>query len=155
MAIALDGFKVLKRLGDTPETFGSIRVDVDKAARALVVKCLKTKATDLGTTRAIHAALHDKPFELLIDGLKQAELKSLLTKLDKHHPDLKTMSPPEQRAHLLALARGDADATKPAAKKAKAAKSPRAIKAKKEAPQRLQSAVMDLFRARGENPDED
>lgn len=163
MSIALDGFKVLKRLGDAPEAFASVRVDVDKSARALVVKCLKAKSTSLQTARAIHTALHDKQFELLVDGLKPAEIKSLLTQLDKHHPGLKTMSAPDQRRHLLALTRGEAEASLPPTKAAKAsktkapktAKAAKSAKPKAEEPKRLQSDVMDLFRARGQNRDDE
>lgn len=151
MAIALDGFKVLRRLGEAPETFAAVRADADKAARALVVKCLKAKATDLDTARAIRKALHDKPFDLLVDGLKASEIKSLLTKFDRHHPELKTMSTQEQRARLLALTSG-------AAVPAHAVTKNRKTKARQEAqerPQRLQSDVMDLYRARGKEREDD
>lgn len=149
MSIALDGFKVLRRLGESPEAFGFVRADVDKAARALIVKCLKAKSTGIDAIHAIHKALHGKPFELIVEGLKDAELKSILTRLDKHNPEIKTQSAHERRQHLLALSSGANDPSAPAAKAVKAKASAPKKSARKAEPARLQSDVMDLFRARG------
>ena len=143
MSIALDGFEVLLRLGKNANVFAAVRVDVDKAARALVVKCLKSKSVGIDALRQIQKALGGDQFELLIEGLKDAELKSMLTRLDKHHPEVKTGSAAWRRQHLKALADGSEAPSPPPVKAKKAAK-----KAKAE-PARLQSDVMDLFREGG------
>ena len=157
MSIALDGFKVLRRLGENAEAFTTIRADVDKAARALIVKSIKAKSAGIDALHAVHKALGDKQFELIVEGLKDAEVKSILTRIDKHHPDLKTQSVHERRRHLFALTSGELDPAMPVAKaKASKAKSsaPKKSAAKKPEPMRLQSDVMDLFRARGKAREE-
>lgn len=151
MSIALDGFKVLRRLGENAEAFMTIRADVDKAARALIVKSMKAKSAGIDAMRAVHKALGDKQFELIVEGLKDAEVKSILTRIDKHHPDLKTQSVHERRRHLFGLSSGTDDPSAPVAKAAKARAAPKSKKTAvgKPEPARLQSDVMDLFRARG------
>jgi uncharacterized protein (DUF4415 family) len=151
MSITLDGFKVLRRLGENADAFAPVRVDADKTARGLVVKCLKAKTTGIDGVRAIHQALHDKQFELIVEGLKDAEVKSLLTKIDKHHPELKTQNAQWRRRHLIALTSGAAEPSAPSvkAKKSKSTQKSGTSSSKKPEPRRLQSDVMDLFRARG------
>lgn len=147
MSIALDGFKVLRRLGKNPEAFAAVRADVDKTARALVVKCLKAKSVDIEALRDIATALGDEAFELLVEGFKDAEIKSMLTRLDKHFPDLKTGTAAARRQQLKALASGDADPAPPKpTKKTTTKKTPKKAAAE---PARLQSEVMDLFRHGG------
>jgi hypothetical protein len=143
MSIALDGFEVLRRLGKHADVFAAVRSDVDKAARTLVVKCLKTKSVGSDALRDIHKALGTDQFELVLESLKDAEVKSILTRLDKHHPDLKQEAPAWRREHLKALAEGSSSPSPQPAKKAKASK-----KAKAE-PARLESEVMDLYREGG------
>lgn len=146
MSIALDSFDVLRRIGKHADVFKPIRAEVDKTARALVLKCLKSKAVGIDGLRGIRDALGNEPFELLLEGLKEAEVKSLLTRLDKHFSDLKEGSSAVRRRQLLTLAAGEAE---PAAAPAKPAKKAKAAKTAKKAatePARLQSDVMDLFR---------
>jgi hypothetical protein len=142
MSIALDGFEVLQRIGKHAEVFAAARVDVDKAARALVVKCLKAKSTGYDALRLIYAALGRDPFELVLEGLKDAEVKTVLTRVDKHHPDLKAAEAGWRRRHLKALAEGTSDPSPPPAKPAKKA----AAKKAQSEPARLQSDVADLLR---------
>ena len=141
MSIALDSFDVLRAIGKHADLFKPVRAEVDKAARALVVKCLKAKAVGLDALRDIHGALGAEPFELLVEGLKDTELKSILARLDKHHPELKTANAAWRRQHLLALATGEAPASPPA----KVAKKGAVKKAKAE-PARLHSETMDVFK---------
>ncbi|MBV8696471.1 hypothetical protein [Bradyrhizobium sp.] len=144
MSIALDGFEVFRQLGKHADVFGPIRADVDKQARALVVKCLKTKSVGLDKVRGIRTALGEDQFGLLLDGLKDAEVKSVVTRLDKHHPDLKAGTTAWRREHLGALADGSSAPHAPPVKVKKAA----AKKAKAE-PARLQSEVVDIYREGG------
>lgn len=138
MPIALDSFEVLRAIGQHADLFKPVRAEVDKAARALMVKWLKAKTVGIDALRDMFAALGHAPFELLVEGLKDAELKSLLTRLDKHHPELKTGSASWRRQRVLALATGEP----PSAPPAKAAKK----KAKKTEPTRLHSETMDVFK---------
>lgn len=150
MSIALDGFYVLQRLGKHAELFVAVRADADKAARALVVKCLKSKSLGLDALRQMHKALGGDQFSLVLEGLKDADVKSILTRLDKHVPELKTGTTTWRRQHLQALAEGEAYLSSPPAKAEKKAvpKKGRAAKPVAE-PKRLQSDVMDLYRAGG------
>ena len=106
MALEIDGLAVLCAIAEAPEAFPAIRGDVTKAAHALVTKQLKAKTLDLSGLRAVHNALGPQPLALIVDGLKDAEVKALVTRLDKHHPDLKDGPAVAHRRHLMALAAG-------------------------------------------------
>jgi hypothetical protein len=146
MPIALDGFDVLQRLGKHAEVFAVVRADVDKAAHALVVKCLKAKPTGSDALRHIYAALGGDQFELVLEGLKDADVKSILTRLDKHHPDLKVAEASWRRQHLKALAEGSSNPSPPPVK---ATKKATAGKKAQSQPARLQSDVVELVRQEG------
>ncbi|ABD06529.1 hypothetical protein RPB_1821 [Rhodopseudomonas palustris HaA2] len=151
MAIAADGFQVLKRIGKNAEIFRPIRAEVDKVALSLVIKALKTKSLDVTALRDISGSLGED-FSLIVEGLKDADVKSIVTKLDKHHPDAKSGTAAWRRQHLAALADGSAEPSSPPAKPAKKAKAAKASsKTKKAEPERLSSEVMDLFRAGGKS----
>lgn len=156
MSIALDGFAVLRKLGKHAEAFAPVRSDVDKAARALVVKCLKAKSVGIDGLRDIYGALGEDQFALLLEGVTDTDVKSILTRLDKHHPEVKAGPASWRREHLLAVAKGKADAsarrpkvTKTTAPKISAPKKAKGAKNTDAAPKRLQSDVMDLFREGG------
>ena len=144
MSIALDGFEVLRQLGKHRDLFAPIRIDVDKQARALVVKCLKAKWASLDAVRDIYKALGEEQFGLLVEGLKDTEAKSVVTRLDKHHPDVKGGTAMWRRQHLNALAVGSSDPHAPPAKVKKAA-----VTKTKIASPRLHSEVVDIFRGDG------
>lgn len=144
MSIALDGFEVLRQVGKNAEVFAPIRADVDKQARALVVKCLKTKSVGLDAIRDIRKALGKEQFGLLLEGLKDAEVKSVLTRVDKYHPDMKAGTMGWRRQHLNALSDGSSTPHPMPEKTKKAAGK----KAKAEPP-RLHSEVIDLYREGG------
>lgn len=104
MALEIDGLAVLCAIAEAPEAFPAIRSDVTKAAHALVTKQLKAKTLDLAGLRAVRNALGPQPLALIVDGLKDAEIKALVTRLDKHHPDLRDGPSVAHRRHLMALA---------------------------------------------------
>src|ERR1700761_4322001 len=137
MPIALDGFEVFRQIGKHAETFAPIRADVDKQARTLLAKCLKAKAVGLDALHDIRKALGKEPFELLLESLKDTEVKGVLTRIDKHHLEIKSASAAWRREHLGALADGSST---PHAPQAKAKKAP-----KKREPARLQSDVVDVY----------
>ena len=145
MPIALDGFEVFQQIGRHAGLFAPIRADVEKQAMTLVVKWLKAKSVDLDGIRAMFGALGNAQFGLVLDGLKDADIKSVLTRIDKHHPDVKQGSARWRRDHLNALADGS---SAPHAAPAKAKKAT-VKKAKGEAsaePSRLKSEVIDVYR---------
>jgi hypothetical protein len=69
--------------GSHPAAFRDIAKEINAAARTLVVKQIRSKGTTLGRLREIHAALGTEAFNLAIDGLADAQIESLLGKLDK------------------------------------------------------------------------
>lgn len=130
MALEIDGFAVFRSIGSHRAAFEGLAPDLAKSARTLVVKLIKDKKTELPAIRAIHSALGAEAFGLLTDGMSDAEIKSLGTKLDKHNPMLKQTDPVAQRRLVLALAAGTAE---PSEKPKAAPKAPKPPKAKKAA----------------------
>lgn len=133
MALDVDGFAVLQAIAARPDAFPDIRAEVAKAGRALVVKQLKAKGLTLPGLRRVRDSLGAEPFTLVVDGLTDAEAKSLVMKLDQHHPDLKTAPADWPRRHLAALATGTEPASKgsvqPGEPKAAAVKKSKATRA--------------------------
>ena len=140
MSIALDGFEVFLQLGKHAELFAPIRADVDKQARALVAKCLKAKTVGLDAVHDIRKALGKEQFELLVEGLKDTEVKGVLTRVDKYHPEIKGATAAWRRQHLGALANGVSTPHAPPTKAKKGATKKKAETA------RLQSDVIDVYR---------
>jgi hypothetical protein len=136
MPLDIDCFDVLARIGANEKIFTAVRSDAAKAARALVVKRLKAKGISAQDVRALQKAIGLEAFSLIVDGMTASELKSVLTKLDKHNSQVKEGTEASRRTLLRELAQGSAD---PVAK-------PVASKRKKV--QRLQSAAMAAVRRR-------
>jgi hypothetical protein len=155
MALEIDGFAVLGSIAKHPSRFADVRADAAKAARALVAAQIKSRATGLASLRGIRDALGAPAFDLILDGLPDAQVKTLVGKLDKNHPELKGAALPWLRQHLRALADASMEpaalAKKPSAKP-KAAKEPAAAKkagAKKDEPlQRLNYSSAGATRKR-------
>lgn len=133
MALDVDGFKVLRAIADAPEAFPDLRAEVAKIGRTLVVKQLKAKGLVLAGLRGVRRSLGGETFALVVDGLTEAEARSLITRLDKLHSETKAATPDWLRRHLVALADGTepvAKSTEPKATKAKApAKAPKVTRA--------------------------
>lgn len=132
MALEFDGFEAWRSIADNPETFASMRAEASKTARAALTKHIKAKTTGIPALRGVRKALGKKLFALLIDGMKDAELKTLVTRLDRHHPELKASDPQWRRQHVLQLARGDIEPSAKPAKPAGKAKAPRKSKGETE-----------------------
>ena len=109
MALDVDGFAVLRSIGSHPDTFAAIAAELAKTARNLVIKQIGHKDTGLKAVRDIHAAVGEEAFRLIADGMSDAQIKSLVTRLDKHNPELKTSNGAARRRHVLALAEGSAE----------------------------------------------
>jgi hypothetical protein len=123
MALAIDGYWVLKTIGKNAKIFPDIRFDVNKQASLLIGK--QVKKSDVENLRAIYDALGSDNFSKVVDQLNG--IGPILKRMDKHNPDLKGMLAQHQRKLLSALACGD---VQPKEKPAKA-KSPKK-KTKKE-----------------------
>jgi len=134
MALDLDAFAVLRAVGAHGALFKDVKIDATKAARALVVKQIKAPATDLSELQALRRALGEETLGLVIDGMRDGEVKTMTTRLDKHNPELKAANAGWRRRHLLALANGAVD---PSAKTMAAKKPKAAAKPKKKAPDPL------------------
>jgi hypothetical protein len=127
MALDIDAFAVLRAINSNHATFSGVRADASKAAgvlvgklRMLLVKQIKSSAGDLGAIKDIRRALGAETFNLVVDGMKDTELKATVGKLDKHHADQKTASSAWRRSHLRALAEGSVQHAAKAPKSGKA-----------------------------------
>jgi hypothetical protein len=105
MALDVDGFVVLRTIGVHPHIFKAVAADAVKAARTLVVKQIAHKNTGLKTVRDIRAAIGREAFSLIMDGMSDAQIKSLTARLDKHAAQAK-VADGTARLHVLALADG-------------------------------------------------
>ncbi len=125
MALELDAFAVLRAIGAHGALFLDVKAAAAKAARELIVKQIKSKASGLSELRALHRALGEQTLDLIIDGMKDVEVKTMTARLDKQHPELKTSNATWRRRHLMALASGMIEPSPKvvAVKKAKAAGS--------------------------------
>ena len=107
MALDIDGFAVLRTIGVHPHLFKIITADVVKAARTLVARQIAHKDTGLKAVRDIRAAIGPEAFSLIIDGLTDAQIRTLTSRLDRHASRAKAADG-TARLHILALADGSA-----------------------------------------------
>lgn len=146
MRLDLDGFAVLRRIGDHPGSFRAIAAEVNKAAHDLLAKQLGAKSTTLSGVRTIRKVFGEDAFVQVVEGLSDAQAKALLARLDKHNAELRTASPSERRERLAELADGSEDPTE---KKAPSKKKASAKAAGRKPPvERLQSEAMNAVRKR-------
>lgn len=114
MALDIDGFILLQAIAQSPDAFPDIRGEVTRAGRALVVRQLKAKTLTLRGLREIHDSLGAETFGLVIDGLSEAEVRTLVVRFDRHYPDDRVTQPGGLRRHLAGLASWTEPASKPA-----------------------------------------
>jgi hypothetical protein len=117
--LEVNGFEILRTIGVHAHVFKLISADVTKAARALVIRQIAHKSTGLKTVRDIRAAVGPEAFSLVVDGMSDAQIRSLTLKLDRHAATAKAADGTARR-HIIALADGSAqpseqpaDGTKP------------------------------------------
>src|SRR5262245_31147760 len=146
MPLNLDGMAVLGAIAAHPRLFASVQQDAAKYAKTLVIKQLKAKNADLATLREVARALGRSLFPLIIDAMTDPEVKSVLGKVDKYHPELKTETPAWRRNHLRALADSKLEQTEKPKKPVKA-KAP--SRRKKAEPKFLDLQSMKATRRRG------
>ncbi|ACL55703.1 hypothetical protein [Methylobacterium nodulans] len=114
MALEIDGLAILCAIAEAPQAFPAIRQDVGKVAQSLVTKQLKAKDLTLDALRQLQAALGPQPLALVVESLSDAEVRTLVTRLDRTNAALKAATPVEHRRRLLALAAGAEPETTPA-----------------------------------------
>jgi hypothetical protein len=112
MALEVDGFSILRTIGVHPHIFKTIARDAAKAARTLVTKQIAHRNTGLKTVRDIRAAVGPETFTLIMDGMTPAQIKTLVTRLDKHGAPAR-LADGMARPHVLALADGSVQPAEP------------------------------------------
>lgn len=127
MALDIDAFSILRAIDAEPALFSGIRADIAKEMgkftgklRSLLTKQIKADAGDTDTLRAIRRRLGADTFDLVVDGMKDTDLKAILKKLDPHNSAQKTASAEWRRRHLRALLEGSMEPAPPATRKARA-----------------------------------
>ena len=121
--LEVDGFAVLRSIGSHPDIFAALARDIARTARMLVIRQIAHKDTGLATVRSIHAAVGPEAFRLVVDGMSDAQIKSLTLRVDRHA----RAEHGAARRHVLALAEGAVQPTeKPqgTARPVKASKTP-------------------------------
>jgi hypothetical protein len=119
MSTTIDGFEILKTIGQSAKLFEDLRSEVNKLALTLIKKKLKSKNMNLLDFKNLESNLENDTLSLIIDSLTETELKSLTKKLDPYLPALSNARAPALRPHLRALAAAQAN---PSPKPAKAKK---------------------------------
>jgi hypothetical protein len=137
MAIDVDGFGILRSIGENPQIFSDIAVEINKTARAFVTKQLKAKTSDLARVRAVHGAIGGEAFTLILEGFTDRATTAFAKKLDKDRPEIASASSEWRRNRIEELARGAAEPASKVPKKVRGAtraepkeKSPRPSKPK-------------------------
>lgn len=140
MAHDIDGFAVLCSISAKRKAFADVAAEANKAARALVVKQITVKNIDLKLLRDVREALDEEAFDLILDGMKDSQIKSVLAKLDKHHAMLKTSNAEWRRNQVRGLAKGSVE---PAAKPERE-KGTKAVRPKSAAKKRCKTEEVEL-----------
>jgi hypothetical protein len=122
--LEVDGFAVLHSIGAHPDIFAALARDIARTARMLVIRQIAHKDTGLATVRSIHAAVGPEAFRLIIDGMSDAQIKSLALRVDRYAPQARAADGAARR-HVLALAEG---AVQPSEKQQGTARPPRVKK---------------------------
>ncbi|MET0867501.1 MAG: hypothetical protein ABWY35_05320 [Pseudorhodoplanes sp.] len=112
MALDLDAFETWRAIAKEPDLFAPIRSEAGGTVRKLLVKMLKSKAVDLRQATDMRKALGKETFALLVDGMKDAEVKALVARFDRQNTEAKSASTEWRRRHLIDLVRGEVEAVR-------------------------------------------
>ena len=99
MNTVIDGFSLLKAVGQYPELFSSLAADARKAALAISKKFLKGKGIGLEELKSFQRAVGGQTFALILEELNDKELRTLTKKIDKYYPNLADEKPIGLRSH--------------------------------------------------------
>jgi hypothetical protein len=103
--LEVDGFAILHSIGARPDIFAALKRDIARTARTLVIRQIVHKNTGLEAVRDIHAAVGPEAFRLIMDGMSDAQIKSVALRLDRHAPQARAEDG-SARQHVLALSEG-------------------------------------------------
>jgi hypothetical protein len=148
MALEINGYAVLRNLGSHPETFSEVGEDVSKIAQKLVVKQIRARSTDLNSLRDICNVIGKEALSLILDGMADAQIKTLVAKHDKHHPELKTSNSAWRRRQARLLAEGSVEPAAKATSMAKPRQTKKAVSQKPSEPETLSYASAGARRKR-------
>lgn len=109
MAIDVDGFGILRSIGENPQIFTAIEQEINKTARMFVTKQIKDKTTNLVSLRAMHGVLGDETFAFILDDFSDSATIALAKRLDKNHPEIASASPQWSRKRIEELVKGAAE----------------------------------------------
>ena len=101
MAADIDAYAVLGNIGAHRDTFAGVAHEISKVARMIVIKQIKSKSSTLGLLREIREAIGDLAFQLIVDGMTEAQVKSSVAKFDKYRRELKVANSDARWRHLL------------------------------------------------------
>lgn len=120
MALDLHAFETWRAIAGNAELFAAAEGQAARAARQVVTACLKAKTTGLAQVVRMRAALGAQAFGLILDGMADAQIRTLVKRFDPHNGAAGKATPQGRRQHLLALAAGEiaAAARPPVRKKA-------------------------------------
>jgi hypothetical protein len=112
MALEIDAFHVLSRIA-SQSALASLRAEAARQSgkftdtlRKLLARQIKAHGGDLVALRSMRTALGGETFDLVVEGMKDSEIKTLVGKLDRHHPDQKAANAFWRRGHFRALVAG-------------------------------------------------
>jgi len=124
MPLELDGAEVLRRVLASPEVFPLSRQEVNRMAQQVVVKQLRHRETSVEALRRIVDTLGGEAFRLVIDAMREPEVRSVTLRLDPLNTAARGADPAWLRGHLLQLAEGDAEPLEKAEAGAQAEREP-------------------------------
>jgi hypothetical protein len=124
LALELDVAAAMRAITNHSEAFFVIRADVAKAAgafaarlRSLIAKQIKSSGADLKALQSLQKILGVEAFDIVVNDINDAGIKTLVGKLDKHNAEAKTGTPEWRRRRFRALVNGSVG-PKPAPKSA-------------------------------------
>src|SRR5262245_38526245 len=102
----LNGFAILKSVADHAELFSDARDVVDKAALNILAAELKAKTFDLDRLKRTCGALGADTLALVLQHFPDTVPKTLIGRIDPHHPKVASDNANWMRSHIVALASG-------------------------------------------------
>ena len=106
MPIDVDGASILATIAREPQLFAVVRDQASVIARNLVSKQLKDKSTHYDVLRMIAQSIGHRDFAVILDNMSDAEIKSVLKRVDGSNVSPMTDAAQWRRARLLALGTG-------------------------------------------------
>ena len=129
----------MRMMASPPGIHVSADVRIDSARRPGVTAMMSAASS------VVSEAVGPNAFDPIVEGLPAAGLKSIVAKLDKHHPELKGSTPAWQRKHLRSLLGGTTEPTQKATEPKRPGAQPKAAKPTR-TPIGFKTEAMSVFR---------